>query len=133
MKKLLIILGVLFFTLPAYADTVDCPIMKNKGGIDIDRSCQYTETVATTVTGDNVLMSGFRGNPISVTVLPSGTAKVEYTNHPFADVIAGTAGIWADWAAGSVTSTTTATLFGPVTALRIVSVSGSASIVITQF
>ena len=56
---------------------------------------------------------------ISVAALPvsGGTALVEGTTSPHADVIAGTAN-WVDWDDGSVTADTQAVALGPLSGIR---------------
>lgn len=57
---------------------------------------------------------------------PSGEARVEYTVSTIADVTGGKAR-WVHWEAGNVTQTTSSYSSSPVTAIRIVSVSGEAT------
>lgn len=63
--------------------------------------------------------------PITVVCIPGGsTAKIQYTTSPESEVEADSA-LWRDWEAGEVTETTESVFDGPMTALRLVNVSGS--------
>lgn len=62
----------------------------------------------------------------SVILIPSGTAKIQYTLSPRSRITNGNA-VWKDWDAGNVIVTTDE-LFGPVQGLRVVSITGQAII-----
>ncbi len=84
---------------------------------------EYKET-GVTGNGDSMLTPS-KQNSVSVTVEPSGgSAKVQATTNPLADVEADTA-TWVDWSAGEVTEVTQG-VCKPCTAVRVVVVSGTA-------
>ena len=63
----------------------------------------------------------------SVAVHPEGRAKCEYTLTPFDDVVAGNAK-WLDWPLGIIRNSDADFIIGAATAIRLVSISGAASI-----
>jgi len=65
--------------------------------------------------------------PASVFVKPAGggSARIEFTLSTQAQVEAATA-VWISWPHGDVTAAASASINGPITALRCVSVSGAA-------
>ena len=88
----------------------------------------YHETILTGANGKSVYIPSISvPTKVTCTVIPSGTAKIQYTTSSRAAVEASTA-VWQDWPLGGVTSTTSDSLVSPVTALRGVSVSGSVTI-----
>ncbi len=84
---------------------------------------EYEETG---VTGNgNSMLTPSKQNSVSVTVEPSGgSAKVQATTNPLADVEADTA-TWVDWDEGEVTEATQG-VCQPCTAVRVVVISGTA-------
>jgi hypothetical protein len=84
---------------------------------------QKTFTVAASDTETYYLPAG--SVPVTVTVIPgSNTGLVQYTTSSESAAVAGTA-TWQNWAKGSVTSTASDTLLGPVTALKFSATGGS--------
>lgn len=65
--------------------------------------------------------------PVTVTVVPgSNIGLVQYTTSPESAIDANPAtATWINWAKGSVTSTASDTLLGPVTALKFSATGGS--------
>lgn len=82
--------------------------------------------VAETVPGtsDPVIVSGL--SPVTVFISPGGSAKVQYTTSPMGgpDDDPDDA-VWRDWAAGEVSVDTESVFDGPITALHVVTVTGS--------
>ena len=89
---------------------------------------EYQETVADGVTSEFIMAPDNAGKlrDWSVAVIPAGTARVEYTLSG-RDTVAAGGGNWQQWDDGNVTSITS-DLLGPVTAVRVVSVTGAATI-----
>jgi len=84
----------------------------------------HTEQLADGITGDPVVVPPLNGQPVTCTIRITGVSgKVQFTTSTDAAVAAGTA-VWQDWPEGTVTTNTSDTLLGPVTAVRGVSVSG---------
>jgi hypothetical protein len=67
------------------------------------------------------------GREISVTAIPGGggTAKVQFTTSPDADVVGATA-TWQDWPLGDISSTASDRILSQVTALRFVATTANA-------
>jgi len=93
-----------------------------------DGRFKFSESILTGATSDPVYLpsvqnrnSGF--DPASVAVIPATSAKIEFTLSTRALVDAGTA-VWHEWPNATVTVATSASIRGPITALRCVSVSG---------
>lgn len=86
---------------------------------------EYTETMAAGTNSDPIAIPPLgRGRNISVTtVITSGEGKVQFTTSP--DAVLETTAVWQDWPEGTNTTTFSDTLFGPVTGLRLVRVSGT--------
>jgi len=85
-----------------------------------------------------VLTSGETGTALllwtgkaTVTCIPSGTGKIQYTTSPPSAVLAGTAN-WIDWSRGSVTISCSDLIEGPVSAVRGVSSSGALTVEVVQ-
>lgn len=97
------------------------------GGREDHTEVDFIEDEKTMVVSDGVTSPPvYRADwvrEIGVVLDPSGTAKMQYTLSPIADVTGGTAR-WVDWSPGEVTATTSEFLTDPITAIRIVSVSG---------
>lgn len=85
----------------------------------------HKETLATGVTSDPIVIPPLpAGAQVRCTVIAgAGTAKIQDTTSPDADVAADTA-VWQDWSAGNKTGTYSDVLLRPGTAVRGVSVSG---------
>ena len=134
MKKFLMVLGAFFFLTGsglAVIQNIDCPEMVGRGGT-IEGSCQYEMPVGSGVVSDHLLLPGWKKGPFSVTLVPAGTAKVQYSTDTIENILASSI-TWQDWPAGDVTVTTTDVLYGPVTVLRIVSTTGTAVMRVTQY
>lgn len=88
-------------------------------------SWTWSETVTAGQTSDPVKVSTQR--PITVTAKPGGggTAEVEYTTSPDADIDGATAD-WQSWDAGAVGVITTDRMLAPITALRFKAVTADA-------
>lgn len=89
---------------------------------------EYTETIESGKTGDAIMAPDYAGKLRDwvVGIIPSGTARIEYTLSTRSQVDAGAA-VWRAWDAGDVTVNTD-DLLGPVQAVRGVSVSGDVTI-----
>jgi len=87
---------------------------------------EFTTTIATSGDTETLLIPPIGAGPlISVTAIPgANTASVKSSTSPTATVKAGS-GTFQDWPGGDVTSTTTKTLEGAVTALKFTAVGGS--------
>lgn len=101
------------------------------------RKEEYIKTTSRTVTEESV-DDGETGDPIyvegqiaSVTCIPGGTAKVQYSTSRPARLKDGV-GTWIDWSRGEVTAPASDVTDGPITALRIVSVAGHAAIEVVR-
>jgi len=89
---------------------------------------EYHEDIGDGLDGKSVLIPSISiPTKVTCTVDPSGTAKMQYTTSPLADVEADTA-VWQNWPIGDVTVITSDSLVSPVTALRGVSVTGAVTI-----
>lgn len=84
---------------------------------------RHKETVGDGATSEPVLVPQASGR-VSVGIVPSGTAKIQFTLSSEADIV-GDSADWFDWADGNVTSAIADTLDGPVSAVRCVSVSSA--------
>ena len=107
-------------------------VIKNMTHNVADGRYHFSETILTGSTSDPVYPPsiyphdpGYR--PVVVFLKPAGggSARIEFTLSTRAEVEAATA-IWIAWPDGAVTTATARVITGPVTALRCVSVSGSA-------
>lgn len=77
-------------------------------------------------TSDWILVN-YNNSRTTVAVYPTTRARAQYTVDPVSEINAGTA-VWIDWPLGNITAPRTDTLMGVCTAIRLVSVIGSASI-----
>ena len=85
----------------------------------------YTETIATTATGDSVIIPSLdAGKTIAVTLIAgAGTGYIQFTTSSDAAVKADTA-VWQTWSLGNKSGTAGLSFAFPVTGIRGVSVSG---------
>lgn len=90
---------------------------------------RFEESVADGVTGDSLLLPPGEGDA-TITVTPTTTAKVQFTQSSMQDVQNDTA-VWVDWPEGDVAVQTIKVMSNSVTAIRLVSVVGSASYSVT--
>ena len=81
------------------------------------------ETVSNT--GDWLIIPAGIGD-ICITVVPTASAMVEFTQSPVSSVLSGTASAKV-WEPGEVTAETTKTMLNAVTAIRLVAIGGAAS------
>lgn len=104
----------------AYMTRVTIPKYENR----IDQyGFEYEETLDSAGNGNSVLIPDVVRN-IGVTLqVLSGTGKIQTTTNKVQDVIDDNNVVWVDWDSG-VVSTTTQDSCSPVTALRMVNVSG---------
>jgi hypothetical protein len=86
------------------------------------------ESVGSGETGNPIYI---RGKPASIGLHPDGTAKVQFTLSREALVAANTAR-WLDWSRGNVTEAVVDIPEGPITACRVVSISGDAIIEVVR-
>lgn len=86
------------------------------------------ESVGSGETGKPIYI---RGKTASIALHPAGTAKVQFTLSREALVAANTAR-WVDWSRGNVTTPVVDIPEGPITACRVVSVSGAAVIEVVR-
>lgn len=86
------------------------------------------ETVTTGATGTTIYTKGSRG---TVTLTPSGTARIEYSISRASRLRKGL-GRWFAWGRGDVTTPVGDVIDQPVVAVRVVSVSGDATIEVCQ-
>lgn len=103
----------------------------------IVRHEQRIATTSRTVTEESVA-SGETGNPIiieggdcTVSLFPSGSAKVQYTTSRTKKVSNNTAR-WLDWARGAISAAASDIPEGPIVAVRVVSVAGDAVIEVVR-
>ncbi len=76
-------------------------------------------------TSDYVVVN-YNNARTTVAVYPATRAKAQYSVDSIAKIDAGTA-VWIDWPIGAITAPRSDTLIGVCTAIRLVSVIGSAS------
>jgi hypothetical protein len=74
-------------------------------------------------TSDPVIVNGL--SPVTVFISPGGSAKVQYTTSPMGPDDDPDDAVWRDWDAGDVSVDTESVFDGKVTALRVVTVTGS--------
>jgi hypothetical protein len=86
----------------------------------------HKSAVADGQTGDFLRITSEQARKgVSCTMIAGAcSGKFQVTTSPDANVDAGTA-VWQDWPKGSVTGTDSDLVYGPITALRAVSVSGA--------
>jgi hypothetical protein len=82
-------------------------------------------SVASGATSDYIRVN-YNNSKTTVAVYPSNRARAQYTIDSPEEIVAATA-VWIDWPLGNITSARTDTLLGVVTGIRLVSVSGTAS------
>lgn len=85
-----------------------------------------------------VIPDGETGDPVyiyedycTITCIPSGTGKIQYTTGR-KDEVQNNEAIWRDWNRGNITSSASDIPEGPVTAIRGVSVSGQVVVEVLQ-
>lgn len=90
------------------------------------RRFEYTESLNSAGIGNVIICPpNVKGETVTLEVI-AGSGKVELSTDPLNIVLAGS-GIFTDWSAATVTSTTQ-TYIAPITALRMVNVSGTTKI-----
>lgn len=89
---------------------------------------EYKDSILADTTGEWIQTPKSRG-PLTMRAIPTGTgtARIETTTSPLADVEAGTE-VAVPWSAGEVSAPTTEVLTGPVTAVRVVATTAAASL-----
>lgn len=71
------------------------------------------------------------GKYVTITCIPSGTGKIQFTTGRI-DEVNNNEAIWRDWSRGNITSSASDIPEGPVTAIRGVSVSGQVVVEVLQ-
>ena len=84
---------------------------------------EYSEELTSAVNGDTVIIPEDVKNIAVTLVITAGSGKVQTTTDLLDTVLSGTGVTWVDWDKGLVSLTTQDTVF-PVTAHRVVNVSG---------
>ncbi len=88
----------------------------------------YEDTLANGVTGETIPIESLNGGQVTGTVIAgAGTGKLQFTTSLPSKVALGTE-VWQDWAAGEVTGTVSEAIYGPISGVRGVSVSGEVTI-----
>lgn len=90
---------------------------------------QTKQVIPTGETGDPVYI--YNSRHCSVTVIPSGSALLQYTTSRM-DEVTNNQATWITWSRGTVTGNVTDIPEGPVTAIRGVSITGQVVIEVLQ-